>query len=164
MVEGVRPGGSRGGPSSVPRGDPRRSGVGFLVDPGGGDSNIGAPRQNARLSTVPAIGLDNLLALQAIGEATERDRFARKRGGAMIAALTDLQRAMLAEEDPSLALSALSQLATDGALADDPALGAILRAIVLRSRVEVARRGRPEVKSSGEVGPDAQDQPFVANL
>ena len=75
-------------------------------------------------------------------ELRTRDRAARERGTAMIAALTDLQRAMLTEEDPALALRSLSALAVDGPLADDPELAAVLRAVVLRSRVEVARRGR----------------------
>jgi hypothetical protein len=47
---------------------------------------------------------------------------------------------MLAEEDPSSALNALHELAGDGPVAVDPELGAILRAVVLRSRVELARR------------------------
>ena len=56
--------------------------------------------------SVAGIGLESMLALQAVDEAAERDRAAHKRGTAMIAALTRLQRAMLAEEDPSLALDA----------------------------------------------------------
>jgi hypothetical protein len=83
-----------------------------------------------------------MLALQAVDEAVERDRAARKRGTALIAALTKLQRAMLAEADPSSALKALTELTSDSPLADDPGLGAILRAVVLRSRVELARRER----------------------
>jgi hypothetical protein len=91
------------------------------------------------MASVAGIGLESMLALQAVDEATERDRAAHKRGTAMIAALTRLQRAMLAKEDPSLALNALDELAGDGPLANDPALGAIVRAVVLRSRVEIAR-------------------------
>ena len=65
-------------------------------------------RRAARASAVAGIGLESMLALQAVDEAVERDRAARKRGTAMIAALTRLQRAMLAEEDPSLALRRLA--------------------------------------------------------
>ena len=136
MVEGVRSG-RIGAPAGLSR-DSGRAGEGrFFVE-----SAANTPVQKARLSTVPAIGLDSMLALQTIHEAMERDRAARKRGTAMIAALTDLQRAMLAAEDPALALRSLSELATGGPLADDPGLAAVLRAIVLRSRVEVARRTR----------------------
>jgi len=94
----------------------------------------------ARLGTVAGIGLESMLALQAVDEAAERDRAAHKRGTALIAALARLQRAMLAEEDPSVVLSALGELACDGPIANDPGLGAILREVVLRSRVEIARR------------------------
>jgi hypothetical protein len=60
----------------------------------------------------------------------------------MIAALTDLQRVMLTGQDPTSALRALNELAAGDSGADDPRLGAILRAIVLRSRIEIARRQR----------------------
>jgi hypothetical protein len=89
---------------------------------------------------VASIGLDSMLALQGIDEAIEHDRAAHKRGTAMLAALTRLQRMMLAAEDPSVALRALNELTADNRLADDPGLGAIVRAVVLRSRVEMARR------------------------
>jgi len=81
-----------------------------------------------------------MLALQAIDEAPERERRARKRGTAMIAGLTSLQRTMLAGTDPTAALLALNELAAGDLAADDPGLDAILRAIVLRTRVEIARR------------------------
>ena len=107
------------------------------------DANAGPGVRQAHVSTVPSIGLESMLVLQSVNEARERDRMGRRRGAAMIAALSDLQRAMLAEEDPALALRSLSELAVDdGPLADDPGLAAILRAVVLRSRVEVARRAR----------------------
>jgi hypothetical protein len=91
-----------------------------------------------------------MLALQAVDEAVERDRSARKRGSAIIAALTNLQRTMLAAEDPSMALRVMSELTVDTPLANDPGLAAILRAVVLRSRVEIARRERQaEVRETG---------------
>lgn len=87
-----------------------------------------------------AIGLDGMLALQAVDEAAERDRRARKRGMAMMTALSDVQRALLTDEDPAHALRTLSALTLDEEQAADPDLAAILRAIALRSRLEVARR------------------------
>ena len=141
MVDGVRAegvaAGRIGGPSFLGRDGARPAAAGFSVAPG-----PDSVARNARLSAAPAIGLESLLALQSVDEALERDRAARKRGTAMVAALTDLQRALLAEEDPALALRSLSELAVDGPLGDDPELAAILRAVVLRSRVEVARRAR----------------------
>ena len=133
MVEGVRAGGI-GGPGRVARDGVKTTDARFSVDDGGMPL-----AQNARLSSVAGIGMESMLALQGIDESVERDRKARKRGTAMVAALTNLQRAMLAKEDPALALHALNELAADHPLADDPGLGAILRAIVLRARVEVAR-------------------------
>ena len=140
MVESVKTGGL-GGTAPLIREEARKIEGGFTVDTGGG-----LQAQKARFSTIAAtgaaMGLESMLALQSINEAFDRDRAARERGTAMIAVLTDLQRAMLAEEDPALALRSLSALAVDGPLADDPGLAAVLRAVVLRSRVEVARRGR----------------------
>ena len=110
----------------------------FTVDDGAAPLN-----KQVRLGSVAGIGLESMLALQAVDEAAERDRAAHKRGTAMIAALTRLQRAMLAEEEPALALSALHELAGDGPLASDPDLAAIVRAVVLRSRSKCAPRTRP---------------------
>jgi hypothetical protein len=134
MVEGVRASGI-GATAPSPRDGTRTVPGPFTVDDGA------APlHQQARLASLAGIGLESMLALQAVDEASERDRAAHKRGTAMIAALTRLQRAMLAEQDPALAINALQELAGDGPTANDPALGAILRAVVLRSRVELARR------------------------
>jgi hypothetical protein len=134
MVEGVRASGV-GAAAPLPRDGTKTVSGQFTVDDGAAPLS-----QQARLASVAGIGLESMLALQAVDEAAERDRAAYKRGTAMIAALTRLQRAMLAEDDPSLALNALHELAGDGPLANDPALGAIVRAVVLRSRVEIARR------------------------
>ena len=136
MVDGVRLDGI-GGTASVPRDGTKTPEGKFCVDGG-----ATPPTNNARLSTVAGINLDSMLALQAVDEATEHDRTARKRGTAIIAALIRLQRATLAEEDPSLALIALNDLTADLPKADDPGLDAILRAIKLRARVEIALRQR----------------------
>ena len=152
MVESVKTGGL-GGTAPLIREEARKIEGGFTVDTGGGlqaqkarfstiASTITATGASTGASTGAVMGLESMLALQSINEAIDRDRAARERGTAMIAALTDLQRAMLTEEDPALALRSLSALAVDGPLADDPELAAVLRAVVLRSRVEVARRGR----------------------
>lgn len=100
-------------------------------------------QQQTRTAAISGIGLDSLLALQAVDEAAERNRAAHKRSAAMVAALTRLQRAMLAGDDPSQTLNALRELSADGPVADDPSLAAIVRAVVLRSRVEIARREPP---------------------
>jgi hypothetical protein len=104
------------------------------------DARTGQSAQLAPGSGVTGIGLESMLALQGIDEAAERDREARKRATAMIAALTGLQRAMLAGETACLTSGEMTELAADGRLADDPALAAILRSVTLRLRVELARR------------------------
>lgn len=136
MVDSVRP--SRVGRLPlIVRDGARTTGAGFMVETGTAPAG-----QSPRVVSTPAIGMESMLLLQAVDEATERNRSARKHGNAMIAALSDLQRAMLAEEDPALALRSLSELAAGGPEAADPGLAAILRALVLRSRIEVARRER----------------------
>jgi hypothetical protein len=135
MVEGVRASGI-GAAASLPRDGAKTVPGQFTVD------GTAPTNQQARLASVTGIGLESMLALQAVDEAAERDRAAHKRGSAMIAALGRLQRAMLAEEDPAAALNALQDISGDGPLANDPALGAIIRAVELRCRVELARRDR----------------------
>lgn len=136
MVEGIRPV-RVSGPPRVDGGLPVAGADRFAI------SLDGAPAGNiGPLSGVPVIGLEGMLALQAVDEALERDKAARKRGSAMIAALTDLQRALLAAEDPALTLRSLSDLAASDPDAADPGLASVLRAVILRARVEVARRER----------------------
>jgi Class II flagellar assembly regulator len=134
MVESLKARGI-GGPSPLDRNGSKTAEGVFIVDAG----TTGAS-QKSRLSSVTSLGLESMLALQSIQEETERDRGARKRGTAMIAALTKLQRAMLAGEDPLSALRTLNDLGTADPITDDPGLGEILRAINLRSRIEMARR------------------------
>jgi hypothetical protein len=134
MVEGVRAGGI-GAAASLPRDSTKIVSGQFTVEDGAAPLN-----QQARVASVTGIGLESMLALQAVDEAAERDRAAHKRGSAMIAALSRLQRAMLAAEDPSAALNALQDVAGQAPLANDPALAAIVRTVELRCRVEIARR------------------------
>jgi hypothetical protein len=139
MVEGVTAGGGIGRSAPPGRDATATAGAPFTVNDGA------APvAQNARASSATGIGLETMLALQAVDEAEERNRAAHRRGTAMLTALTGLQRTMLLAEDPSMALRALNDLTSDGPLADDPGLGAILRAVTLRCRIELARRGLAE--------------------
>jgi Class II flagellar assembly regulator len=136
MVESVRAA-RTGGPSRAMREVEQTPDGGFVVPAGlrGGVPNAPAP-------TVPSIGLESMLTLQAVDEAAERDRGARRHGAALIAALSDLQRALLASDDPAAAMRLLTDLAAGDPGAHDPGLAAILRAVILRARVEVARRAR----------------------
>jgi hypothetical protein len=136
MVEGVKAGGGIGGPAALPRDGSATTDGQFTVTGDGASRLVGTTRP----TSVAGIGLETMLALQAVDEAEESDRRARKRGAAMLAALTHLQRTMLAAQDPTVALRALTELAADGSVPADPGLGAILRAVILRTRVELARR------------------------
>jgi hypothetical protein len=141
MVEGLKAAGITG-PLSVGRNDAKAPTARFSVDFG-----VAPSAQNTRLSTVTGIDLESMLTLQAVGPASERDKAARRRGNAMLAALKNLQQAMLAEEDPSAPLKALQELTAKGGPADDPGLDDIVRALDLRSRIEVARRQRAGARS-----------------
>ncbi len=84
--------------------------------------------------------LSGLLALQETGVEAPRDRAARRRGQDILAVLSALQRALLAGADPADTLEQLAALTADLPRALDPRLDAVLSAIALRGRVEVARR------------------------
>jgi hypothetical protein len=134
MVDGVRLDGVPAA-AALQRDGARQAEGKFVVDGG-----AAPPAQNARLSMIAGIGLESMLALQAVDDASERDRLARKRGNAMLVALTGLQKAALTGDDPSTALSALLELTENVAAAADPGLDAVLREVELRAKVEIARR------------------------
>ncbi len=120
---------------------PRHGAPGFVVD-------IGLDRAARALvahtsAASPPAALDAMLALQEAEAEAARDRNARRHGKALLDALAELQRALLAESDdqegPALhRLAALLEAPPDAA---NPALAGVLRALALRARVELARRG-----------------------
>jgi hypothetical protein len=130
---------------------PVRGGFAMPGGPGPEAAPAGAPGGPA------AVTLETMLALQAAEDATEHDRSARRHGQAMLQALNALQRALLRDGggvaagaasaggggsgEVAAALRTLGGLAEGAPLATDPALAATLAAIVLRARVELARRG-----------------------
>ena len=78
--------------------------------------------------------------MQELGGETVADREARRHGQDMLAALAELQRALLGGDDDAAALQRLAELAAAVPRATDPRLAALVSAIVLRVRVELARR------------------------
>jgi Class II flagellar assembly regulator len=116
--------------------------VGFAVPaaatPAAGSGSAGA--------AAPVAALAGLLALQETEPAAARDRVARRHGRAMLAALAAWQRALLGEAageaaaGPPAALDRLGELLTTVPTAADPGLAAVLDAVVLRCRIELARR------------------------
>jgi len=86
------------------------------------------------------VALESLLALQQVDSATEQDRAAHRRGQALLAALGRLQRLLLGDGDPAAVLDEIRALADNVPAAADPALGAAIDQVVLRARIELARR------------------------
>jgi hypothetical protein len=116
----------RAGPA--PR-TPARPGALFRV------SDSASPPQPAA-----EVALPGMLMLQEVEAPDQRDRAARRRGQELLAELAALQRALLAAGgDVPAALHRLAGLARAVPPAADPALRQAVAAIVLRSRVELAR-------------------------
>ncbi len=82
----------------------------------------------------------SMLTLQELGGETVADREARRHGNDMLAALAELQRALLGSGDDMAALQQLAELASAVPRATDRRLAAMVSAIVVRVRVELARR------------------------
>lgn len=80
-----------------------------------------------------------LLALQEREDGPARDRAARQRGRAILDALAALQRDLLAGRLDPAGLERLVAGLDGGEDAADPALRSVLKAVVLRARVELAR-------------------------
>lgn len=107
----------------------------------------------AASATSPARGLDALLALQETATAAQdpatRDREARRHGRDLLEELAALQKALLSGEDGagagSRALGRLVALLRSMPAAADPGLDGVLRSVGLRARLELARRGLPDV-------------------
>ena len=112
---------------------PARGGAGgFRV--ADGPAAAGAP------SAAAPAGLSGLLAMQEAEAGFVRDREARRHGDAVMAELAALQRELLGGEGGGGALTRLATLARHAPGAADPRLGAILRAVLVRAQVELARR------------------------
>jgi hypothetical protein len=93
------------------------------------------------VAATQATPLASMLALQELGEETIEDREARRHSHVMLAMLAELQRALLGGSDEVDVLHRLADLAAAAApAATDRRLAAMVSAIVLRVRVELARR------------------------
>jgi len=128
------------GPGPATTAAPRRSTSGaFSLD-------LGTPARNtATSSPVRNIGgIDTLLALQGVDEATERRRKAVKRGRGALDALDALKLGLLSGTLDTAAMARL-RMASAG-LAEptgDPGLDNVLAEIGLRVEVELAKVGMP---------------------
>ena len=109
-------------------------------------SGFSVPLQSANAGATTAAPeasaptLATMLSLQELGGETVGDREARRHGQDLLAALADLQRLILSAGNDGAALQRLADLAASVPLATDRRLNALMSAIVVRARVELARR------------------------
>ena len=88
-----------------------------------------------------AVALTSMLSLQEFGGDAAADRDASRRGEDMLSALAELQRALLGGVDTVETMQRLAELAVAVPRAANPQLAALVSAINIRVRVELARRG-----------------------
>jgi hypothetical protein len=81
-----------------------------------------------------------MLTIQELGGGAAEDREARRHGQDMLALLAELQRGLLTGSDDGTTLTRLAELAAAVPRAADPRLAAMVSAIMVRVRVELARR------------------------
>jgi hypothetical protein len=112
-----------------------RSGAAFSVS---ADQAAGTAAATTGASEPASLGA--VLTLQEMGAETVEDREARKHGQNMLALLAALQRGLLTGVDNVAALQQLAEQAAAVPIAADPRLSATISAILIRVRVELARR------------------------
>lgn len=132
------------GPSGAPAAQAgsaarRATGHGFTLGEAG---QTRAPAESAGPRQVG--GIDALMALQGIEDATERKRRAVKRGRNALDALDALKLALLDGRLDGLALARLHSAAEGlGESSGDPRIDSVLAEIELRVGVELAKIGMP---------------------
>jgi class II flagellar assembly regulator FliX len=100
----------------------------------------------------PIGGIDTLIALQGVDDATERRRRAVKRGRSALDALDALKLGMLAGRLGTAALAALKTAAAAlGESSGHPGLDSVMAEIALRAEVELAKLGMPQ---DGRIHPE----------
>jgi len=109
---------------------------GFAVSP------PAASPSGAVTGPMPAVPstLVGALALQEFGCDAPQDRAARRRGYDLLAGLRALHRALLADSLDPEPLADLARLAAEVPEAADPRLREVVAELILRARVELARR------------------------
>ena len=111
--------------------------AGFVVPAG---AEPASPDVRGVTQSAP-VAVSLMLAVQERVGAEAGDREARQHGQRLLAALAELQLALLSGSETDT-LQELSRLSEGGGLAVDPALAQVIRSILLRARLEVARAAR----------------------
>jgi len=123
-------------PATRVTGTPRQAAPGFSVPADSPDAS-----QAQETAAPEAASLASVLTLQELGSEAAEDRAARRHGQSMLAELAALQRALLSDgQDDAATLDRLAELAAAVPRAADRQLAAMVSAIVVRVRVELARR------------------------
>ncbi len=95
----------------------------------------------AALAGTAGVGaLGGMLSLQEMPSDAARDRAAAAHGAEIMEVLSALQRALLAGGEDQAALARLIRLAESAPEAADSRLSGVMAAILLRAKVELARR------------------------
>ena len=125
-----------GGPAAIREGrrGPAAAAAGFALPAEPADKAHGTS------AAAPVASLASMLTLQELGSETKEDRAARRHGQDMLTLLSWLQRALLSGGDDAATLAQLAHLAASVPQATDRRLAAMISAIVVRVRVELARR------------------------
>ena len=117
--------------------------AGFVVPAGAGpaSSNVHGVTRSAPVEA------SVMLALQERAGTEAADQEARPHGHSLLAALYELQRALLSGSEADT-LQELSRLSEEAGQAADPALAQVIRSIRLRARLELARAARTGDRAS----------------
>lgn len=103
-------------------------------------------RAAAVRSSAPLATLDAILALQQEDDSSERRRRSARRGREILDGLDGLKAALLTGQVSARELGRVTRGLTDRREpSGDPELDAIVDAIELRARVELAKLGRPDI-------------------
>ena len=139
MILPVGPGiGAQPSAASPARRSGSTAGAGFRAP--GEAASAPVQDQSAAEQIAPA-SLAGLLALQEFN-ADEQQRQLLRHGQALLAKLSRLQQAILAGAEDGEALAELAELAATPIDTADPRLRALIGAVLLRVRIELAKRGR----------------------
>ena len=111
---------------------------GFIVATDGSTAAAEGPVNIGRTEKAAPVGASLMLALQETMTSETGDREARQHGQRLLAALAELQRALLAD-DGGDALRRLLLLTETVTHAGDPQLTRAINSIRLRARIELAR-------------------------
>jgi hypothetical protein len=123
--------------SSAARRREAPGGDGFTLLP-----SSGKPSTQATRSTASLAGIEALMMLQEVDDATVRRRRAVKRGHSLLDMLESMKLDLIAGIDNPATLARLRDLAQrERDLADDPEIAGVLDEIELRTAVELAKRG-----------------------